>query len=84
MMGAGSILRIADCELRIPVDAKRHRQPIYNPQFAIRNPQSRGLGLTGSAERVRMLGGKQTIQTSPGQGTTIHIIINTDKHAGKQ
>jgi signal transduction histidine kinase len=46
--------------------------------------QKRGFGLTGSAERVRMLGGKQTIQTAPGQGTTIHITINTHTHASKQ
>jgi signal transduction histidine kinase len=46
--------------------------------------QKRGFGLTGSAERVRMLGGTQKIQTAPGQGTTIHIIIKTNKHASKQ
>jgi len=45
--------------------------------------QKRGFGLTGSAERVRILGGIQTIQTAPGQGTTIHITINTDKNARK-
>ena len=45
--------------------------------------QKRGFGLTGSAERVRILGGTQTIQTAPGQGTTIHITINTDKNARK-
>ncbi len=46
--------------------------------------QKRGFGLTGSAERVRMLGGKQTIDSAPGQGTTIHITIPTNQHAHKQ
>jgi signal transduction histidine kinase/streptogramin lyase len=46
--------------------------------------QKRGFGLTGSAERVRMLGGKQTIQTAPGEGTMIQISINTNKPASKQ
>ena len=46
--------------------------------------QKRGFGLAGSAERVRMLGGTQTIQTAPDRGTTIHITIKTNKHANKQ
>ena len=35
--------------------------------------ERRGFGLTGINERVRMLGGVLTIQSSPGQGTTITI-----------
>ncbi|MGH9823845.1 MAG: ATP-binding protein, partial [Blastocatellia bacterium] len=36
-----------------------------------------GFGLTGMAERVRMLGGSHAIQSAPGQGTVITIKLNT-------
>jgi len=45
------------------------------------NPQSGGFGLTGTAERVRRLGGKLAIQSAPGEGTKINIIINLKHHA---
>jgi signal transduction histidine kinase/ligand-binding sensor domain-containing protein len=38
-------------------------------------PGERGFGLIGIAERARMLGGKQTIHSAPGAGTTIHLDI---------
>ena len=34
-----------------------------------------GLGLQGIAERARILGGAHTIQTAPGQGTTVTVRI---------
>jgi len=36
-----------------------------------------GFGLTGMAERVRMMRGTCAIESAPGQGTTITIRINT-------
>jgi signal transduction histidine kinase len=37
--------------------------------------QARGLGLTSISERVRILGGTLSIESAPGQGTTLHIRI---------
>jgi signal transduction histidine kinase/ligand-binding sensor domain-containing protein len=38
--------------------------------------KDRGFGLAGLAERVRLLGGKETIQSESGKGTTITINLN--------
>jgi signal transduction histidine kinase/ligand-binding sensor domain-containing protein len=42
----------------------------------------RGFGLTGVAERARMLGGKEEIHAVPGQGTTITVtvILQDERH----
>ena len=40
-----------------------------------------GMGLTGMAERVRMLGGRYTVETAPGKGATIQV--NIDKIESK-
>jgi signal transduction histidine kinase len=34
-----------------------------------------GMGLSGIAERVRLLGGRHEIETAPGEGTTHRIVI---------
>jgi signal transduction histidine kinase/ligand-binding sensor domain-containing protein len=38
-----------------------------------------GFGLIGLAERVRMLGGTHSIESEPGKGTTVTIIIRKDE-----
>ena len=44
--------------------------------FAPEDAQRRaGLGLQGIAERVRILGGTHTIESAPGQGTTVTLRI---------
>jgi signal transduction histidine kinase len=35
----------------------------------------RGFGLTGISERARMLGGKDMIDSAPGQGTTVTVTV---------
>jgi len=42
---------------------------------AVSNSQGSGLGLTGVGERVRILGGKHSIRSAPGQGAAIVITI---------
>lgn len=39
------------------------------------NPENKGFGLKGMAERVQMLGGILKIHSTPGKGTRIHINI---------
>jgi signal transduction histidine kinase len=48
----------------------------FNP--AISSPQN-GIGLAGMAERVRMLGGKYTLESAAGKGVTISVIIQAPK-----
>jgi signal transduction histidine kinase/ligand-binding sensor domain-containing protein len=49
----------------------------FNPALVVSGDGSRpGFGLTGMAERVRMLGGDYSIRTYPGQGATITIRLN--------
>jgi len=46
----------------------------FTPEDGSTGKQGRqGFGLRGIAERVRMLGGRVTIQSTPGAGSTIHI-----------
>jgi signal transduction histidine kinase len=51
----------------------------FAPEAAKADGQRSGLGLSSLSERVRILGGKQTIQSSPGAGTRISITIAAEK-----
>ncbi|OLC46388.1 MAG: hypothetical protein AUH43_14160 [Acidobacteria bacterium 13_1_40CM_65_14] len=46
------------------------------------SPVARGLGLTGIAERVRMLGGMHSVASTPGYGTTLTIQVPLPSPAG--
>jgi glucose-6-phosphate-specific signal transduction histidine kinase len=43
----------------------------------------RGFGLTGIAERVRMLGGSHVVTSSPGQGTTLAITLQSENRGNQ-
>jgi len=48
----------------------------FDPHAAQANRAGKsGFGLTGIAERVRILGGKHTIESAPGSGTTVKVRI---------
>jgi len=51
----------------------------FSPDAMTKKSKTGGLGLTGMNERVRMLGGKQTIQSIPNNGTKITITIEIEK-----
>jgi len=46
--------------------------------------KSRHLGMLGMRERVEMVGGTFTVESAPGQGTTVRARIPFDKHQGKE
>lgn len=53
----------------------------FNPLDATQNPPGRtGIGLAGIRERVRILGGKQTVESTVGRGTRIVITIPLTKN----
>ncbi|MGH9841277.1 MAG: sensor histidine kinase [Blastocatellia bacterium] len=48
----------------------------FAPEAQAGDGAGRGLGLTGLGERVRMLGGRYTIQSAPGGGTQVQVSID--------
>ena len=46
--------------------------------------RNRGFGLTGMIERVAMLNGKLSMQSSPGQGTTIRVELVAPERSREQ
>jgi ligand-binding sensor domain-containing protein/signal transduction histidine kinase len=48
------------------------------------NADQRGIGLDGIAERARIIGGKHSIRSTPGKGTTIAVTIGTGGQKGRK
>jgi len=52
----------------------------FDPHAAQANRAGKsGFGLTGIAERVRILGGKYAIESAPGSGTTVKVRIDVQE-----
>lgn len=45
-------------------------------------PPGSGLGLSSMAERARLVRGKLTIESSPGAGTRVRLLVRPDAHSG--
>jgi signal transduction histidine kinase/ligand-binding sensor domain-containing protein len=50
---------------------------------SIARTQASGFGLKGLSERARMLGARYNIQSAPGHGTTVSLILETPNGLGK-
>ncbi len=51
----------------------------FDVQGVLSSKRNKGLGLLGMRERVEMVGGRFTLESSPGKGTTIRADIPTGK-----
>ena len=78
----GDGFSVADCGVRIAGSEMRKPEVQSNPQSALHNPQSKGFGLRWMEERVNLLGGKMTIRSAPGAGTTITITVDVAGRKG--
>jgi signal transduction histidine kinase len=48
--------------------------------FVPKESVGRGLGLTGVRERIEQVGGRLTIESTPGQGSQFQFIIPVERH----
>jgi len=68
-----------DVRMQIKDDGKS-----FDVERVLRFRRIRRLGLLGMRERVEMIGGRFTVESAPGQGTTIQVWIPFDNGAGNQ
>lgn len=56
----------------------------FSVKKTLGSKNNKRLGLLGMRERVEMVGGQLTIESAPGQGTTVHVEIPFDKKKTKK
>jgi two-component system NarL family sensor kinase len=52
--------------------------------FRVRGAHRRGFGLVGIEDRARLVGGRASIRSTPGRGTTVTVTIPLDRDAGSR
>jgi signal transduction histidine kinase len=70
-------VQVAPQEVMLAVEDDGHG---FDP--ATLPPEKRGMGLSGIAERVRILGGRQTVESAPGRGTKLSVRLPRREAAG--
>jgi signal transduction histidine kinase len=58
-------------DVRVDVQRNRLRLAVHDDGVGGADPK-RGTGLTGLADRIEALGGSLTLDSPPGQGTSLH------------
>jgi signal transduction histidine kinase len=48
--------------------------------FRARGARARGFGLSGIEDRARSVGGRATIRSTPGHGTTVTVTVPLDRN----
>jgi signal transduction histidine kinase len=72
--------RASSVEITVLASGSRISVMIRDDGRGFRTPRPNGLGLIGMQERAESLGGSVTINSEPGQGTTIEVALPLPQH----
>ena len=69
--------RAREASLRLDVTRRRLRLTVSDTGagFQARSARRRGFGLSGIEDRARAVGGRATIRSTPGRGTTVTVTV---------
>jgi two-component system NarL family sensor kinase len=77
LTNVGKHAHAREAVLRLDAVGRRLRLivPDAGAGFRLRGARARGFGLLGIDDRARLLGGRATVQSAPGRGTTVTVTI---------
>ncbi|HEY6361315.1 MAG TPA: GAF domain-containing sensor histidine kinase [Vicinamibacterales bacterium] len=86
LTNAGKHAGARDVSLRLERRRGRLRLTVADAGrgFHLRGARARGFGLVGIEDRARSVGGRATIRSAPGRGTTITVTVPTSKSRSGQ